>query len=108
MDVLWDADQPMDVRSVLVALNGARDNPLAYTTVMTVMSRLAQKGALRRHHVGRGFLYEAAVSDAAATAVRDVLRKHGEAAVAHFLQEARGDPKLLERLHRLMQAGGNA
>ena len=105
MDVLWDAEQPVDVRHVLDQLNAERTAPLAYTTVMTVMSRLAHKGALRRERVSRGYVYEAAVADAAAIAVRDVVREHGEAAVAHFLEEAKADPLLLARLRRLMQEG---
>jgi predicted transcriptional regulator len=37
------------------------DHPLAYTTVMTVMSRLANKGLLFRHRDGRHHVYEPAV-----------------------------------------------
>jgi len=36
--------------------------PLAYTTVMTVMNRLAEKGAVDRRKRGRAHVYEAAVS----------------------------------------------
>jgi predicted transcriptional regulator len=107
MDVLWKAAEPVGVRHVLNALNKGRPEPLAYTTVMTVMARLAQKGALRRERVSRGYVYEAAVADAAAIAVRDVVREHGQAAVAHFLEEARSDPELLERLRHLMQDGSD-
>ena len=44
------------------------ERPLAYTTVMTMMSRLAHKGAVVRSRHGRAHVYEAAVS---ATEVRD-------------------------------------
>jgi predicted transcriptional regulator len=36
--------------------------PLAYTTVMTVMDRLARKGAVSRVKQGRGYLYRPTVS----------------------------------------------
>ena len=41
MAVLWRSDVPLLVRQVAAALNSDRAEPLAYTTVMTVMSRLA-------------------------------------------------------------------
>ncbi|GGZ98874.1 BlaI/MecI/CopY family transcriptional regulator [Streptomyces bluensis] len=41
MDVLWRAKRPLPVRAVLDALNSTRPEQLAYTTVMTVLSRLA-------------------------------------------------------------------
>ncbi|HYN35759.1 MAG TPA: BlaI/MecI/CopY family transcriptional regulator [Actinomycetota bacterium] len=45
MDVTWDVGE-VTVRDVHEALNRAR--PVAYTTVMTTMGRLADKGLLRR------------------------------------------------------------
>ena len=78
-----------------------RTKPLAYTTVMTVMSRLADKGALRRRPQGRSYVYEATAADSAGLAVRGVLRDFGDAAMAQFVEEARSDPKLLERLFDL-------
>ena len=103
MRVLWDARTPTSVRAVLDELNERRSPHLAYTTVMTVMARLADKGVLRRYRDGRGYLYEATVADAAGIAVRGVVRDFGEAAVAHFVEEARADPKLARRLERLLR-----
>ena len=103
MRVLWKARRPVAVREVLAALNDERRTPLAYTTIMTVMARLADKGILKRHRGGRGFLYEAAARDAAEIAVRNVMRDFGDSAVAHFIDEARADPRLLRRLERLLR-----
>ena len=47
-------------------------------------------------------MYEPAVGDAAALAVREEIRQHGEAAIAHFLREARADAKLRARFERLL------
>ena len=102
MEVLWAITRPMSVRDVLDQLNADRVPPLAYTTVMTVLARLAEKGILLRERDGRGYLYQAAVPDAASIAVRGVVRHFGEAAVAGFVDEARADPRLLRRLQKLL------
>lgn len=102
MELVWKLDRPLSVRDLLERLNEGRKSPLAYTTVMTVASRLAEKGALARRREGRGYLYEAAAPDAAALAVRAVLRDFGDQAVAHFVEEAREDPAALRRLRRML------
>jgi predicted transcriptional regulator len=106
MDAVWQADSPASVRLVLDALNSQRDSPLAYTTVMTVMNRLVTKHVLTRHGERRRYVYEATATDAAGLAVRGVLRAHGDAAVAHFVDEARTDPAVLRRLRALLAEDG--
>lgn len=103
MDAVWAAGNPVSVREVLDVLNGRRSEPLAYTTVMTVMNRLAAKAVLKRSGERRGYLYQATASDAAGIAVRDVIRTYGDAAVAHFVDEARADPGALRRLRGLLE-----
>jgi predicted transcriptional regulator len=102
MDAVWATSDPVSVREVLNVLNQRRSEPLAYTTVMTVMSRLAAKGALSRQGERRSYVYEATATDVAGIAVRDVIRTHGDAAVAHFVDEARADPGVLRRLRALL------
>src|SRR6266508_5473939 len=103
MRVAWATTEPLSVRAVLERMNEGRRPPLAYTTVMTVMARLAEKAILRRVMNGRGYVYEAAVPDAASIAVRNLVRDCGDAAVAGFVDEARADPKLRARLERLLR-----
>lgn len=103
MRVAWAATAPMSVRAVLDRLNEGRTPPLAYTTVMTVMARLAEKEILRRTMNGRSYMYEAAVPGAAAIAVRNLVRDFGDAAIAGFVDEARADPQLRARLQRLLR-----
>lgn len=105
LQTLWRLGRPVPVRDVLEELNAERQPPLAYTTVMTVMARLAEKDMLTRTRAGRGYVYAPAASGAAAIAVRAVLKDFGSAAVAHFVEEARADPKLLRRLQKLMGSG---
>ncbi|HEY7933394.1 MAG TPA: BlaI/MecI/CopY family transcriptional regulator [Solirubrobacteraceae bacterium] len=102
MDAVWGATDPVCVREVLDALNEQRPQPLAYTTVMTVMNRLVAKGVLTRDGERRSYVYEATAADAAGIAVRDVIRTYGDAAVAHFVDEARADPDVLSRLRALL------
>ncbi|WP_328941214.1 BlaI/MecI/CopY family transcriptional regulator [Streptomyces sp. NBC_00250] len=103
LTALWRNGRPLSVRQVQEELNRHRPEPLAYTTVMTVLSRLAARNVLRRTPAGRGFLYEPLVADAAEVAVRDVIRDHGVAAVAHFVDQCRTEPQLRSRLLNLMQ-----
>ena len=103
MREMWAVREPLSVRAVLERLNRGRRPPLAYTTVMTVMARLADKEILRRAMNGRGYVYEAAVPDAAAIAVRNLVRDFGDAALAGFVDEAKADPKLRARLERLLR-----
>lgn len=106
MDAVWRAGRPVAVREVIDDLNGRRSESLAYTTVMTVMSRLAEKDVLSRRKAGRGYVYEANAPDAAGIAVKDVLRAYGDVAVAHFVDEARADPSLRRRLQRMLDESG--
>jgi predicted transcriptional regulator len=103
MQVCWQAGEPLSVRAVLDVLNRGRVAPLAYTTVMSVLTKLADKGLLARTPQGRRFLYTPTVADEAAIAVREVLRTYGEAAVAHFAEQTAADPDLRGRLRRLLE-----
>jgi predicted transcriptional regulator len=57
MEELWDSATPRSVREVHAVLTKDRD--LAYTTVMTVLDRLAKKGLVDRESSGRAYLYSA-------------------------------------------------
>lgn len=55
MDVVWAADEPVTIRTVVGQLN--RERSLAYTTVQTVTEILYRKGWLQRRKAGRAFEY---------------------------------------------------
>jgi predicted transcriptional regulator len=59
MNVLWDRGGPASVRDVARALS---ERDLAYTTVMTVLDRLARKGFVQRERSGRAWLYRPSAS----------------------------------------------
>ncbi len=54
MNTLWPLGEGT-VREIQQRL--AHSRPRAYTTIMTIMDRLAQKGVVTRHKVGRAYLY---------------------------------------------------
>lgn len=60
MELLWTFDTPATVRQVHEALAGSRD--VAYTTVMTVLDRLARKGSAEQIRDGRAYRYRPAVT----------------------------------------------
>lgn len=102
MGAVWAAGSAVSVRQVVDALNEGRSEPLAYTTVMTVMNRLADKQALVRSPAGRSYVYEATAPDPAGIAVKNVIRTYGDEAMAHFVDEARADPEVWRRMQRMM------
>ena len=106
MAAIWAAKGALSVRQVLDALNRQRAEPLAYTTVMTVMNRLVGKGALTRNGTARRYVYQATGTDAAAIAVRDLIRTYGDAAVAHLVEEARANSEVMRRLRALLEEPG--
>ena len=53
MEELWGARRPLTVREVHTAI--ATERVIAYTTVMTVLDRLAKKGLADREQDGRAF-----------------------------------------------------
>jgi predicted transcriptional regulator len=99
----WAFGEPATVRQLLDRVNQGRSQQLAYTTVMTVTNRLAEKGVFSRRKQGRGYLYEPVATDPAGLAVRGVMRDFGDAAIAHLVEEAKNDPDVLRRLQRLLQ-----
>lgn len=106
MDLIWERDL-VSVGDIHQALKEKR---IAYTTVMTIMSRLAEKGLLRRTLVGNSYSYSAAVTreELANTVVKSVLdsllKEFAEPALSYFLGRlAEGDKETLAQLEELIK-----
>jgi predicted transcriptional regulator len=111
MEAVWLADEAsvQDVRDAL----GPEHN---YKTVMTVMSRLADKGILSRRRVSKAFLYSAvedrqAFLDRVSERVVDgLVRDFGATAIAQFVDAVNEvspeDLALLQQLVRQKVEGG--
>jgi predicted transcriptional regulator len=111
MAVIW-RDGPLTVRQVLERLRAARVQPVAYTTVLTVMQRLAEKELLGRTLVGNTHRYAARqsrdefMSESSGRIVRALVDDFGDVAIAQFLAALDGlDPERLERLRELGRRG---
>ena len=97
MDVMWDdpSSGGLTVREVLDRLETKR--PLAYTTVMTVLARLAEKGTLERTRDGRAWRYRTTTTrqQLTAEAMRDPLgeldQEQRTSAILHFIEDATED-----------------
>ncbi|MER6111672.1 BlaI/MecI/CopY family transcriptional regulator [Streptomyces hirsutus] len=63
MTRVWKWNRPVTVREVLEDLQ--KERSIAYTTVMTVLDNLHQKGWVRRQAEGRAYRYEAVSTRAA-------------------------------------------
>lgn len=107
MEVVWDAGK-VTVRDVHTALEARRS--IAYTTVMTTLGRLADKGFLKRIERHPAHHYEALVSrdDYARSAVKSVvdwLVEHfPDPAVAYFVDRVdKEDDQALERLRQAIE-----
>ncbi len=105
MELCWQRDE-VTVRDIWSALQPTR--ALAYTTVMTIMQRLATKGILSARKQGKTYYYQATaqpdelIAQRAQAAVRDVLSNFGEVAITQFLKELDGlDPQRLAALRGL-------
>ena len=66
LEVLWHADRALTPAQVRAELVGE----LAYTTVMTVLGRLHDKGLLNRTPRGRAYEYDPAVTESELAARR--------------------------------------
>lgn len=107
MEVVW-ARGEASVRDVQRRLEARR--PIAYTTVMTTLARLARKGLLSRRKVEGAYLYTPAVSrdqlanTVAESVIDGLLEGFGPAAVSRLLDRVqREDPERIEALARLIE-----
>jgi predicted transcriptional regulator len=108
LGVVWEMNKAT-VQEVKDALEPRR--PLAYTTVMTVMSRLAEKGILERRKEGRAYYYTPAASQqkVAGSLLNSLVRRLYDGAtgkaIAQLLEtDADVDDAELERLEQLIRS----
>jgi len=107
MGQLWGADHPLIASEVRDALGGE----LAYTTVMTILGRLWEKGLAQRERRGRAYAYWPSLSEAELTAqrMRAVLDRteDREKTLARFVGElSTKDERVLRRIMGQLSAEG--
>ena len=109
MDHLWRWG-PSTVAETRTALNSASRQQLAYTTIMTILVRLHEKGYLTRQAEERHYRYAAAFDEASLPAAlgrrefRRLIERHGAATLASIAADLTGvDSDLTSRLRALAE-----
>lgn len=112
MERLWKRGRAT-VREIVDDLG--RSRALAYTTVMTIMTRLHAKGLLERDRDGKTYVYRPAFTREqhrerlSRDLVRGLVDEFGEVALAHFAAELGGvDAAHRAALRRLAKGGERA
>lgn len=112
MRIVW-AQGESTVRSVADQLEQEIRRPHAYTTVMTILGRLYERGLLDRTKVGRGYRYRPRgdeselLASMGERAVDQIVERYGTAALRRFAHHlADLDPNLRARLLELADQPG--
>ena len=107
MEEVWRQGKTT-VKRVTEALNDAAASSRAYTTFMTVMQRLDEKGLLSRKRIGRSDTYVPRLSREqyqerrARAQITGLVEEYGDVALSHFARELSAlDPARLRRLRSL-------
>ncbi|HEY0163294.1 MAG TPA: BlaI/MecI/CopY family transcriptional regulator [Edaphobacter sp.] len=110
MQVIWKKGA-----SNVSAVQEGLEQPLAYTTVQTMLNILHRKGKLKRRLKGRAYEYSAAVTETKALnhAVRDLVDRmfggSSEELVMSLIKSRQIDAKQIAKLtKRLEEEGGEA
>ncbi len=108
MNIIWEKNQSVSVREVVDALQLQRK--IAYTTVMTIMGRLVDKGILNREGNGKAFVYKTVytkdkfLSKTTHLIINNLVSNFGDIAIAHFAKEVEKiTPEKRKRLLELLQ-----
>lgn len=107
MSFMWQAGNA----TVQEATNAiSHKKPIAYTTIMTIMVHLVDKGLLTRAKYGKRFRYKIVLSkqefvrDSAKSRLHDLIGDFGDIAAAQLVEEVQKiDTGRLEKLRSLIQ-----
>lgn len=108
LQILWDRGTPATVRDVLETLNEKKQR--AYTSVMSLLNVMTDKGFLERTPQGRAFLYVPAQprEETLAGMVGDLLDRafagSANALVTHLLAEAQPSERELDEIRKLIES----
>lgn len=108
MQVLWDHGP-----SVVAEVRQQLADPLAYTTVLTVLRTLESKSFVTHEEEGRGHRYQAVVKQQAArkTALQHLTDKlfsgSTELLFAHMVSDKKLKPEQIKRMRQLLDGKAN-
>jgi len=108
MEEMWRRGEEATVRQLRESLNKRSIKQRAYTTIMTIMARLDEKGLLTRRREGKTDIYalvysrEEYLQARARAEVGALVDQYGEVALVNFARQMQSlDPKRREQLRRL-------
>jgi predicted transcriptional regulator len=108
MKIVWELESAT-VRDVYEALRGRRQ--IAYTTVMTMMKILEEKGHLKKWRRDRAYVYQATrpkqrvVTEMVREFVDRVFNGSAEPLVVHLVRDKRISEKDLQKIARMLREG---
>lgn len=100
MDILWEAKKPLKPLEVLKSLKGDH----AYTTIMTVLKRMADKMVLTRKLVGKAYEYapvagkEKYIRQNLSTIYGDLVNNYGNLAISEFVDQVKNNQEDMDLL----------
>ncbi|QNO13700.1 BlaI/MecI/CopY family transcriptional regulator [Alkalicella caledoniensis] len=106
LDVIWDSE-PVTVREVCDKLN--RNRNIAYTTVMTVMGRLAKKGYLEKNKCENtaAYIYNSVITkdefqkSIVSSVIKGLMEDYKDQVLSHFASEVSKDE--LDKIEQLVK-----
>lgn len=107
MKIIWARGTAL-VSEVEEILNRRRTVPLAYKTVLTICTRLGEKGILSHEKEGRAFRFYPAMTETefvaaqAAKATAALVSRFGDVVLSTFVDQVAADPDQLAALRRLV------
>lgn len=107
LQVLWDRG-PSTVREVLAVLNQQRER--AYTSVMSLLNIMTDKGLVTREPQGRAFVYRArrprgrTLGSIVSNVLGRVFAGSAHELVAHVLEQSQPTPEELEQIRQVLAA----
>lgn len=107
MEIVWQKSGEVSVRDVLDELVTQRE--IAYTTVMTIMGRLASKKLLEKRKIGNAFYFAPALTRDEFTGqvvggmIDDLLAEFSDTALNHFIRRVEEkDRSVLDKLEQAL------
>jgi len=108
LKILWDCDRPASVRDVFEIVNHDAEPPRAYTSVMSLLNVMTDKGLVQRRPHGRAFLYapvsprEQTLRSMLAETLKRVYNGSASLLVAHLLDQSHPSGDELKQIRSLL------
>lgn len=102
MDILWTSAKPLKPLEVQEKL----EKKLAYSTIKTMLNRMAKKGFVKRDMQNSTYFYAPIISkekygkNNLKSVFGDILGSYGKLALSQFIETIKEDPKNLDLLQK--------